>query len=152
MNYLGVTNSATQHAHVTATGLDCLLGDFANVPVNDGIADVVMFNETIGYGDLTALLEEALRLLQPGGVLFIKDFDAPSRYFSADWCYHLTPATLVLQELSSLGFENIVMQSPIADYDRFNKFMVENQYMKATHSNGALNTTSVIRAIKRKGA
>ena len=152
VKYLGVTNSATQQAHVTAAGLSCRLGDFASVPVKDGVADVVMFNESIGYGDLTTLLKEAFRLLQPGGVLFIKDWDAPLRSLSVDWGYQLTPATAVLQELSGLGFENTVMQSPMANYDRYNKFMAENQYMNTTHSNGALKATSVIRAVKRKGA
>ena len=51
-----------------------VLSDFENTPLADGSADVVMFNESFGYGDVRALMHESFRLLKPGGKLCIKDY------------------------------------------------------------------------------
>lgn len=73
-DFYGVTNVQAQ-ADVMAMAGDVqpVLCDFHSVPLDGGVADVVMFNESIGYGRLPELLIEATRLLKPGGVIAIKD-------------------------------------------------------------------------------
>lgn len=83
----GVTNSAVQCALVQQRGMRSIRADFHQVPLPDDCADVVMFNESIGYGDLTGLLREAHRLLRRGGRLFIKDWYVSTTRYVADWDY-----------------------------------------------------------------
>jgi ubiquinone/menaquinone biosynthesis C-methylase UbiE len=52
---------------------DRLLCSFENVPLDDGCADAVMFNFSIGHGNQSLALSEARRLLCDGGILFIYD-------------------------------------------------------------------------------
>lgn len=152
LRYLGVTNSKVQARHAAAAGLRCHLGDFARVPLLDGDADVVMFNETIGHGELGDLIAEAHRLLAPGGVLFIKDWDSPTAHFSADWGYTLTPTPEVVAAIERAGFAGVEVSHPTANYDRFAAFMKVSELMKTAHSYGGLTATSVYRATKPKGA
>lgn len=72
--FYGITNVQAQ-IKIMAEHEDVLpvLCDYHNVPLESGCADVVMFNESIGYGELPVLLDESFRLLKPGGVLAIKD-------------------------------------------------------------------------------
>ena len=65
-----LTFSALHHAK--AHGMVPLQGDVAAVPLGDGIADVVSAGEILEHvRDLGATLDEACRLLRPGGLLVI---------------------------------------------------------------------------------
>lgn len=54
-----------------------ICGDFHSTAAQNEEFDVVMFNYSIGHGDLPTLLNEAKRLLKKGGVLFIYDLCGP---------------------------------------------------------------------------
>jgi 2-polyprenyl-6-hydroxyphenyl methylase/3-demethylubiquinone-9 3-methyltransferase len=65
-----LTFSALHHAK--AHGLLALQGDVAAVPLDDGVADVVSAGEILEHVvDLEATLDEACRLLRPGGLLVL---------------------------------------------------------------------------------
>ena len=55
-------------------GRMCINASFENTNLAAGIADNVMFNESIGHGDIDRAFKEANRLLKDGGVVTIKDF------------------------------------------------------------------------------
>lgn len=71
---IGITNSQLQVARALP-GVEIRLADMADTGLDAGVADVVMFNESFGYGVTRQLLDEAFRLLRPDGVLAIKDFN-----------------------------------------------------------------------------
>lgn len=47
--------------------------DFQNMPIDSDSVDVVMFNYSIGHGDIHKTLIEAARVLRQGGVIFLYD-------------------------------------------------------------------------------
>lgn len=101
--------STPRFATMTRTGLD------------SGIADVVMFNESIGYGDLNTNLAEAMRLLKPEGILGIKTLFVPD-HPEQTYAGYVTCAPIALQHAAfEAGFEHVggsVQQWDTANLDR----------------------------------
>lgn len=54
-----------------------VLADMAHTPLADGCADVVVMAYSLGHVDVVAGLEEAGRLLKPGGQLVLHDIHVP---------------------------------------------------------------------------
>ncbi len=72
LQFLCVTNSEVQYKSIP-TNVAAELSDFHHLKRDDGHADILMFNESIGYAKLAQMMTECMRLLKPGGLLFIKD-------------------------------------------------------------------------------
>ncbi|MEA5408767.1 methyltransferase domain-containing protein [Haloarculaceae archaeon H-GB2-1] len=57
-------------------GLDCVQGDAGTLPVADDSVDAVVVVDALHHmADATAVFEEAHRVLRPGGVLVVREFD-----------------------------------------------------------------------------
>lgn len=135
----GVTNVQRQADLMREWGkVQPVLCDFHDVPLKPESADVVIFNETIGYGDLRLLLKEAWRLLKKGGFVVIKDGEAPEPMFSPFWQYATTPFGTIDSAAKSLGFE--IEKSDVIEYndDRFRAFLQSSKLMNDRY--GAYDT------------
>lgn len=97
--------------------VDFRLGELENLPVADGIVDVIISNCVINLSpDKERVLSEAFRVLKPGGRLAISDVVATAELpddLKKDMAFHtgcIAGASLI-QELESMlqrtGFENI---------------------------------------------
>mgnify|MGYP001548569030 CR=1 FL=1 len=53
-----------------------LHGSFENIPLPDASVDAIMFNYSLGHGDLWRCFAEARRILRPGGILSVYDLAA----------------------------------------------------------------------------
>jgi SAM-dependent methyltransferase len=98
---INVTNSAVQAEYIrNAGGLVCER-DYHSVPeVLDGTADFVMFNESLGYGDLPLLMAEASRMLKAGGRVAMYEFlplNPIEQIHEPDWKYTVYPADVLLK-------------------------------------------------------
>lgn len=70
--HIGIDLSATALAQGGSRGVTGICGDVAAIPLRSGIADVVCAGEILEHvHDLGAVLEEACRLLRPGGTLVL---------------------------------------------------------------------------------
>jgi 2-polyprenyl-6-hydroxyphenyl methylase/3-demethylubiquinone-9 3-methyltransferase len=77
--HVGIDLSRTALAQGSARGVIGICGDVAAIPLRDGIADVVCAGEILEHViDLGAVIDEACRLLRPGG-LFVLDTIAKTR-------------------------------------------------------------------------
>ena len=57
-------------------GLDCVRADAATLPIADETVDAVLIVDALHHvADQTGALEEAKRVLRPGGVLVCREFD-----------------------------------------------------------------------------
>lgn len=116
LRIINVVNEPTLIAYMQQVGRECVEASYENTGLPDAIADNVMFNESIGYGDLDALLKEAARLLKPNGVLTIKDFSpldpALEEIEFAEWDYRSKRPDLVLASAYKYGLHVDVIYHP----------------------------------------
>ena len=96
--------------------LDCLYASFEDTSIPAQTADVVMFNESIGHGDLDKALAEAARVLRTDGELFIKDFtpvDPSKKAISFDsWGYKIHRQDLFINAAYKNGFNLVAVKHP----------------------------------------
>lgn len=121
LRVINVVNEPSLIAYMQRLGRECVEASFENTGLPDAIADNVMFNESIGHGDLDAVLAEAARLLKPGGTLTIKDFSpldpAKEEIFFDEWDYRVKRPDLVLSAAYKQGLHVEVMYHPYAYTD-----------------------------------
>lgn len=105
-NTINVTNCTYQANYMAQLGRKVVLSDFSNTPLDSGVADFVMFNESFGYGDVNSLIKEAGRLLKTNGKLVIKDFrhinNLTTVVYEPTWEYSIYPP----QEVINVAAEN----------------------------------------------
>lgn len=155
--FYGVTNVPQQVELIDALGdVTPVLCDYHNVPLEDGIADVVMFNESIGYGDLERLLRESHRLLKAGGMLCIKDgvtlTDEPRR--ADNWLWMTHPKGKLDEVAKSVGFEIEVSQETQYDFKRYEEFVRTNDVMRNRYGSASFDvskTPSWFWRLRKKG-
>jgi SAM-dependent methyltransferase len=98
---VNVTNSAVQAEYMRDAGSLVYERDYHSIPeVLDGTADFVMFNESLGYGDLPRLLAEASRMLRAGGRVALYEFlplNPAEQIHEPDWKYTVYPADVLLK-------------------------------------------------------
>lgn len=119
-----VTNSEIQFA-LLPDDVDGIKCDFHHVPLPDGMADVVMFAESIGYAGLANVLDEARRLLKPGGKLFIKDAVCTTGkpIIVPGWEYVFHTAQIVRFCAQRAGFKLTSEIFPAGNVDKFAAFL-----------------------------
>ena len=101
LNMIAITNSKVQYDLARKKSIKAILTDYHTVPLKNNSADIVMFLETIGYGNYIKLLEESIRLLKNNGIIFIKDFynKRTEDVYDKNWDYTF---------LSTTKFENYI--------------------------------------------
>lgn len=108
LRVVNVVNDSSLIAHMLRLGRECVNASMDATPLPDGIADNVMFNESIGYVPLEAAFKEAARLLKPGGVLTIKDFSIVDpnqvKFHLDNWDYTISQPSEFITKAMSAGF------------------------------------------------
>lgn len=128
LTVIGVTNSELQVSHALP-GVDVRLADMAQTGLPDACADVVMFCESFGYAPARRLLDEAYRLLKPGGRLCIKDFgfrahDKTIGLSEARWGYQVHDPEALTLYAEQAGFKAVRQWRRVpADFSRWHRFM-----------------------------
>jgi SAM-dependent methyltransferase len=79
--------------------------DFHNIPLGDRSFDAVMFNYSLGHGQLDKVIAEAARLTKPGGVLFIYDFAGFNELTVSTLGYKVHPTEIVEDCAEQHGFK-----------------------------------------------
>lgn len=128
----GVTNVLAQaQAMLDIGAVTPLLSDYHDVPLPDSSCGLVLFNETIGYGNLVKLLKEAKRLVSDDGKIFIKDFvlEPEESYFSEVWKYRHYGQGDLDRVASDLGLTVVDSKAVICNRDLYKEFVHENSLM-----------------------
>jgi len=128
----GVTNVQAQVDVMRQLGgVEPVLCDYHHVPLDDAVADVVLFSESIGYGDLIGLLKESYRLLKPSGVVVIKDVAGLTGkpVWSTVWQWMVHPKGEIDQVAKELGFTVPASETYACDMTRYEKFLNESPMM-----------------------
>lgn len=130
LNVINVVNEPSLIEYMKHVGRECVLASYDDTGFSDEIADNVMFNESIGYGDLDSVLKEAARILKTGGTLTIKDFSPldPSKEEVEfdEWDYRSRRPDLVLAAAYKHGLHVEIVCHPRAYMEHWDKIMGEN--------------------------
>ena len=142
LKFICVTNSKFQNEYIEefkSKSIASIFCDFHHVPLPDESVDYIMFNETIGYGDLTKLIFESNRLLKKGGRLIIKDFlnysEKDYLFTLSNWGYKLNFIDDFKNILNKFSF-HIHLITPIAKIasKKFFNFIKNDPYMRAKYN------------------
>lgn len=77
-------------------GVDVVVGDAADLPLADGSADLAYFHLSIHYGDWRKSLEEAVRVVRPGGTVWVWTFGA--EHLRSSFLAHWFPSMVPIDE------------------------------------------------------
>jgi len=74
-------------------GVSAVVGEASRLPVGNGCADLVYFHLSIHYRDWRGLLDEAMRVCRPGGMVWVWTFDKAQvrSSFLARWFPSVAP-------------------------------------------------------------
>ena len=74
-------------------GVEVVVGDAAGLPLADGSADLAYFHLSIHYGDWRQTLDEAVRVVKPGGMVWVWTFGIEHlrSSFLAQWFPSIVP-------------------------------------------------------------
>jgi SAM-dependent methyltransferase len=116
LSVLNVVNDPALIRQMKFWGRRCLNKSMDATDLPDAVADIVMFNESIGYVPLDAAFKEAARILCSGGVLAIKDFSItdPKKktIHLADWDYSIRQPEDFIRAATEAGFSVQAMLHP----------------------------------------
>lgn len=108
LRVMNVVNDASLIERMQYLGRGCVNRSMDDTRLVGGMADNVMFNESIGYVSLDAAFAEAARLLRSGGTLTIKDFSiinpATSRIHLDNWDYTIRQPEDFVRAATNAGF------------------------------------------------
>lgn len=157
LRFTGVSDQSCQMLALP-DGMSGILSDFENTPLPNEVADVVMFNESFGYGDVRALLHESARLLKSGGHLCIKDFSFGA-YSPNDtarqraWNYTVHNPDSLVAYADEAGFDALrVMPCMEADFSRWRAAMAqEPSFHGHTHPTEGSKVFAAIYVFEKRG-
>lgn len=133
---INITNSDVQIAHMNNNNLNCIYTDYEYVPLEDETADLIMFNESFGYGNPENLIKESARLLKQNGSLVIKDgstiVNLNKSSYSDGWGYYIHPTSMVTRLAEENGLKLLALFHPKIFSERWINFMKQSS-MKYWH-------------------
>lgn len=116
LRVVNVVNDQSLILHMLANGRECISCSMDDTPIPAGVADNVMFNESIGHVSLNAAFKEAARLLKDGGVLTIKDFSITNPSVAdlhlGSWNYSIRQPGMFITEAYKHGLSLQAMIHP----------------------------------------
>jgi len=116
LRVVNIVNDESLILHMIENGRECIRCSMDDTPIPAGVADNVMFNESIGHVSLKAAFKEAAKLLKDGGVLTIKDFSITSPIVPdlhlGSWDYSIRQPEMFITEAYSHGFSLQAMVHP----------------------------------------
>ena len=122
------------------------LTDFHNTGVADRIVDVVMFNESIGYGNCKNLMVESARMLKTGGMMLLKDFSAKTEISNsvdlAGWDYKVYKTSKIIRYAENAGLKLSWFFHPNGKEGRNMKFF-EGSKLKKWHGTISYPVSSI---------
>jgi SAM-dependent methyltransferase len=156
LDIIGVTSCPVQ-VEKALPGVSVIESDMTAVPLPDGCADMVMFNESFGYAPVRRLLDEAFRLLKPGGRLCIKDFGFGAHtpgigVCEQRWGYAVHDPEALTLYAQKAGFEAVRQWRRIpADFSRWHRFMDGYTDAKAhSHASHGQNIYAAVYTFQKK--
>ena len=136
LTVVGVTNSKVQSDYMIAANRAHIFADYHSVPLQDEVADFVMFNESIGYGDLDVVISESVRLLKKNGKLFIRDFcnttSTTDSFYLKSWEYTQHPINVLVEKAANNNLTMNFFLKPKTKFERFKKVLM-NSRLKEWH-------------------
>ena len=116
LQIINVVNDDKLVSYMVHQNKNCIKASFDNTPIPDACCDNVMFNESIGHGELPKVIREAARILKTGGVLTVKDFSPVSSDVIAfdipNWNYSCMRPDIVVSVAASEGLTLDSMRHP----------------------------------------
>jgi len=142
---INVTNSEFQAEYMRDLGREYVLSDFHETGIPDEFADCVMFNESFGYGNPEALMQEASRILKVNGFVFIMDF-TPTKNIGESleltgWDFSLYPSSRIISSAEKANLKLVWAFNKDASNERCIKFFNESR-MKEWHKQVLFPTVS----------
>lgn len=136
LTVVGVTNSKVQSDYMISANRTHFFSDYHSVPLQDEVANFVMFNESIGYGHLDALIAESGRLLKKNGQLLIRDFcnttSTTEFFYLKSWGYTQHPINVLVEKAANNNLTMNFFLKPKTNFDRFKKVLM-NSRLKEWH-------------------
>jgi ubiquinone/menaquinone biosynthesis C-methylase UbiE len=131
LTVIGVTNCKAQSAYMRSIGREHIVADYHTVPLEDAVADFVMFNESIGYADLDKVLAESARLLKKDGKLLIRDFcnttSTTEPFYLKSWCYTQYPINVLVDKAATHNMVLNFFMKPKTNFERFKKVLLSSK-------------------------
>lgn len=152
LNFFLVTNSKRQ-IELLPEGNRFIpfFGSFDKPSAPPESLDVAMFNQSIGYVNLSMALKESYESLKPGGVLAIYDFSLNGGVNPAgiNWGYATHSPCDFVECASRIGFEDVCIMQPQAIENKvFSNLFKNSDVMRNIHNN--CNSTSSCIFIKAR--
>lgn len=155
---LNVVNDDHLIGVMSELGRYCINRSYIDTGLPNNIADIVMFNESIGYESLSDSLCEAFRLLKYGGSLFIKDFsvtkDNSEGFFLDEWGYRIHKDGWLISNAENIGFNLKSVVHPPVFIKHWYEIMDNSECVKQSadlHNPDGLPLCTVVYEFKKGG-
>jgi SAM-dependent methyltransferase len=116
LQVINVVNDPALINYMISVRRICINASFEKTPLPNACADYVMFNESIGHGDLDEVFQEAHRLLKDKGVVTIKDFTvinpSETKVVLENWGYTIRQPNEFIAAAYRNGFSVETMTHP----------------------------------------
>ena len=108
LRVINITNNAKMITFMENENRECIYTSYENTTLPDKVADIVMFNESIGHIDLPTIFLEVSRILKDNGILVIKDFSITNPFeiniHLENWNYIIRQPAELIYVASQFGF------------------------------------------------
>lgn len=107
LRIINIVNDSSLMDIMKSSGRPCIYASYVETGLPDQCADIVMFNESLGYEPLNQGFREAARILKDGGEVIIKDFSIVDPLMSGftldNWEYRINKDDEIIAEAANHG-------------------------------------------------